>query len=238
VAIWLRGPVAAAGRPTATLAVAASSKQVPCTWRLVTRADFDAPDAGLRARNGEFGKQALVTHEGRGAWRQGSDWNQLFVPAGARRPDVFAVQASFFAPVVAGQGVGVGLHVYGDPDGSMDQRSSDLRHGRGISLVEEPTRAVRYAWGVAEGVNTTQVSSKGTLPGSISGRWRSLRFEGSRSGCWIRVLLDGVPLLFEAGACDFAGGDVMLSGHTNAAYLAADVLWREFSVWEGEASCQ
>ena len=41
----------------------------------------------------------------------------------------------------------------------------------------------------------------------------------------------------EAGFCDFAGGDVVLwSGRGSD--VAADVRWREFSVWEGEASCQ
>jgi hypothetical protein len=120
----------------------------------------------------------------------------------------------------------------------MDHRSSDLLHGRGIALVEASNGAVRYEWGIVGGRNTTQVTAKGTLPGAISGKWHTLRFEGSRSRCWTRVLLDGTLVLFEVGACDLAGGDIILSGAWREAYVAANVLWREFSVFEGEPSCQ
>jgi hypothetical protein len=234
-ALWLRGAARSAGAP---LVLAAASTLVPCSWKVLARADFDAPVPGARWRNGEFGRQEMVTREERGAWLEASDWNQLFIPAGARRPDVFAVEASFLAASAAGRGVGVGLHAYGDPAGPMDQRSSDLRHGRGIVLVEAPHGAARYEWGVVAGMNTTQVVAKGTLPGAISGRWHTLRVEGSRSRCWTRVLLDGAPLMFEIGSCDFEGGDVVLSGSASGAYVAADVLWREFRLFEGEPSCQ
>lgn len=236
VAVWVRGPAGA--RRAEPLVLAAASTQVPCTWKTLARSDFDVPVPGLRWRNGEFGKQEMVTHDGRGAWRQASDWNQVFIPAGARQPDVFAVEASFFAPSVAGQGVGVGLHAYGDPGGSMDQRSSDLLHGRGIGLFEASNGALRYEWGVIGGINTTLVVAKGTLPGTLSGRWHTLRVEGSRSACWTRVLLDGAPVTFEVGSCDRSGGDIVLSGNGRGAYVAADVLWRELRVFEGEPSCQ
>jgi len=234
-ALWLRGAPRTAGQP---LVLAASSTLVACSWKMLYRADFDTPTPGARWRNGEFGRQEQVTRDGRGAWLEASDWNQLFIPAGSRRPDVFAVEASFLAAPVAGQGFGVGLHAYGDPAGTMDQKSSDLRHGRGISLVEAPHGAVRFEWGIVAGMTTTQVVGKGTLPGALSGRWHTLRIEGSRSRCWTRVLLDGAPLLFEIGACDFDGGDVVLSANGSAAYVAADVRWREFRLFEGEPSCQ
>jgi hypothetical protein len=234
VAVWVRG----APRPEGALVLSASAMQVPCTWTIVTRSDFDAPVAGLRWRNGEFGKQEMVTSEGRGAWLQASDWNQMFLPAGERRPDVFAITASFFAPPMPGQGVGVALHVYGEPAGTMDHRSSDLHHGRGIAVIEAANGAVRYEWGIVGGRNTTQVTAKGTLPGTISGKWRTLRIEGSRSRCWTRALLDGVPVAFEVGACDLAGGDVVLTSFWRDSYVATNVLWRDFSVFEGEPSCQ
>jgi hypothetical protein len=234
-ALWLRGAARSAGAP---LVLAAASTLVPCSWKVLARADFDAPVPGARWRNGEFGRQEMVTREERGAWLEASDWNQLFIPAGARRPDVFAVEASFRAAPAAGQGVGVALHAYGDPVGTMDQRSSDLRHGRGIGLVEAPHGAARFEWGIVAGMNTVQVVAKGTLPGPISTRWHTVRVEGSRSRCWTRVLLDGAPLVFEIGACDFEGGDIVLSGNASGAYVAADVLWREFRLFEGEPSCQ
>jgi hypothetical protein len=233
-ALWWRG----APRPEGSLVLAGSSLQVPCTWKQLVQRDFDAPVPGLRWRNGDFGKQEMVTHERRGAWFQGSDWNQLFLPAGERRPDVFAVEASFFAPAKAGHGAGVGLHVYGDPGGSMDHRSSDLHHGLGIALIEGQSGAVRYEWGIVGGRNTTQVKAKGTLPGAISGKWHTLRIEGSRSRCWTRALLDGDPVLFDVGACDLAGGEIVLSGAWSDAYVPANVLWRNFSILEGEPSCQ
>jgi hypothetical protein len=234
VAVWLRG----AARPEGALVLASSSVQVPCTWRTVTRSDFDAPVPGLRWRNGDAGKQEMVTSEGRGAWYQGSDWNQLFVPAGERRPDVFAVTVSFLAPRLAGQGISVGFHVYGDPGGTMDHRSSDLHHGRGFALFEAPNGAVRYEVGIIGGRNTTPVAAKGTLPGTFSGKWHTLRIEGSRSRCWTRALLDGAPVAFEVGACDLSGGDVVLTGFGRDAYVPANVYWRDFAVFEGEASCQ
>ncbi len=236
-ALWWRGAGAAGTGRSAPLALAATSTMVPCTWKTVGRSDFDAPIPGLRWRNGDFQKQEMVTHEQRGAWWQGSDWNQLLVPAGPRRPDVFAVEASFFAPAAAGQLIGVGLHVYGDPGGGLDHTSSDLLHGRGISLTESPNSAVSYQWGIVGGINTTSVVAKGTLPGTISGRWHTLRIEGSRSGCWTRVLLDGAPVTFEVGACDLAGADIVLSGY-GASYKPSNVLWREFRIYEGEPSCQ
>jgi hypothetical protein len=232
--VWVRG----APRPEGAMVLSASAVQVPCTWKTVTRNDFDAPVPGLRWRNGDFGMQEMVTYEERGAWFQGSDWNQLFIPAGKSRPDVFAVTASFFAPRSPGQGVGVALHVYGDPGGSMDHRSSDLIHGRGIGLIEEASGAVRYEWGIVGGRNTTQVTAKGTLPGTISGTWHTLRIEGSRSRCWTRVLLDGAPVAFEVGACDLAGEDIVLTAAWGKSYVPANVRWRDFAVFEGEASCQ
>ncbi len=232
--VWLRG----APRPEGAMVLAASATQVPCTWKTVTRSDFDAPVPGLRWRNGEAGKQEMVTSEGRGAWLQASDWNQLFVPAGARQPDVFAVTANFFAPPMQGQAIAVGFHVYGDPGGTMDHRSSDLHHGRGIALIEASNGAVRYEWGIIGGRNTTQVVAKGTLPGTISGKWHTLRIEGSRSRCWTRALLDGEPVAFEVGACDLEGGEIVLSGAGREAYVPANVLWRDFSLFEGEPSCQ
>jgi hypothetical protein len=234
VVVWMRG----AARPAGSLVLAGSSMQVPCTWKQLVHRDFDGPIPGLRWRNGDFNKQEMVTHERRGAWLQASDWNQLFLPAGERRPDVFAVEASFFAPATAGHGVGVGLHIFGDPGGSMDHRSSDLHHGLGIALIEGQSGAVRYEWGIVGGRNTTQVTAKGTLPGAISGKWHTLRIEGSRSRCWSRALLDGAPVLFEVGACDLAGGEIVLSGAWGGSYVAANVLWRNFSTFEGEPSCQ
>lgn len=52
------------------------------------------------------------------------------------------------------------------------------------------------------------------------------------------MLLDGAPVAFEVGACDLEGGEIVLSGAGREAYVPANVLWRDFSVFEGEASRQ
>jgi len=216
--------------------VVASSAFLPCVWRQLSRLDFDAPVPVLRPRNGQFQQQGPVKRDGRSAWLQGSDWSQLFLPAGPKRPDVFAVQASFLAPA-AEHRVSVTMQVYVDPAGPLDSSSSDTAHGRGIVLFQAPGSAPKFEWGVPEGVTSRAIDAKGSLPGPITDRWHALRIEGSRSHCWLRVLLDGAPILVDTGHCDLAGGDVLL-GSGAEAYLAADVLWRELAIYEGEPSCQ
>ncbi|MBK9516773.1 MAG: serine/threonine protein kinase [Anaeromyxobacter sp.] len=239
-ALWLRGggpPAEAAAATVAPLVLAASSALLPCTWKQVHRVDFDTPVPGARWRNGEFKEQGLATRDGRGAWRQASDWNQLILPAGQRRPDVFAVEASFLAAPVTDHAVTVTLHAYGDPAGPIDHTSSDVVHGRGIVLLQAPGNPPRFEWGIPDGVNTRMVSAKGTLPAPFTGRWRTLRIEGSRSRCWLRASLDGQPLVIETGACDLEGGSFVLTAG-GAAYVSADVLWREFRLSEGDSGCQ
>jgi hypothetical protein len=237
-ALWWHGPLGARGE---AVALAASSSLVLCNWsRLVTQTEFDRPVPNMRWRNGDFQEQKAVMHEGRGAWLQGSDWNQAFLPAQrpgpADRPDVFAVEAHFFAPPSAEHQVSATLHAYGDPIGPMDYTSSDVRHGIGIGLAETPQGVVTFELAI-EGLNTHQSMKRGTLPARISGRWHHLRIEGSRSRCWLRALLDGAPLVVLVGYCDFGGADMMLGGG-GGSYQAGNVLWREFRVWEGEAGCQ
>ncbi len=239
--VWLRGAARTEGAGGEAVALVASSSMVLCSWRrLVTQTDFDRPIPNLRWRNGDYIKQEAVTHEGRGAWRQGSDWNQVFLPAQRPgppdRPDVFAIEANFFAPPSAEYQVSASLHAYGDPGGPMDYTASDIHHGRAISLVETPQGAVTFEWGVS-GLNTHRMVTQGTLPTRFTGRWHKLRIEGSRSRCWARALLDGAPLVVEVGHCDFEGADTIL-GSGGESYRSANVLWREYRVWEGEAGCQ
>jgi hypothetical protein len=236
VAAWV---LSSRGAGQAPLIVSASSATVPCSWKQIARRDFDTPATDLRWRSGEFGKQEPVRHEGRGAWRQGSDWNQLFVPAGEARPDVFAVDAQFLAPVDPGSDhlLGVSLHAYADPVGPLDHRSSDVAHGRGLAIYEAPGGAPRFEWGVPDGLHSRVVAAKGSLSGSIKGKWHTLRIEGSRTRCWLRVLLDGTPLLVEAGHCDLAGNGFLL-GSNFGSYAPANVLWRNFNLFEGDSSCQ
>ena len=227
------------GLAPAALVVSATSATGTCSWRQLERRDFEGPPGDLRWRNGSFRTQGPAKLDGRGAWHQGSDWNQLFVPIGERRPDVFAVDAQFLPPATAPaeQFLGVSLHVYADPVGPLDASSSDVAHGRGLVIFDAPGKAPQFEWGTPDGVHSRLVAAKGTLGSSIRGRWHTLRIEGSRSRCWLRVLLDGAPLLVETGHCDLAGGHVLL-GASGGSYVPADVHWRTFRLFEGDASCQ
>ena len=44
-------------------------------------------------------------------------------------------------------------------------------------------------------------------------------------------------LVIETGACDLEGGSFVLTAG-GAAYVSADVLWREFRLSEGDSGCQ
>jgi hypothetical protein len=228
-----------AGAAPAALVVSATSATATCSWKQVARRDFETPATDLKWRNGSFRGQAAEMHEGRGAWHQGSDWNQLFIPVGERRPDVFAVDAQFLPPAAApaDQLLGVSLHVFADPVGPLDSSSSEVAHGRGIVLYDAPGKAPQFEWGIPDGVQTRVVAAKGTLGSLARDRWHTLRIEGSRSRCWLRVLLDGAPLLVETGHCDLAGGHVLL-GSNGGSYVQADVRWRTFRLFEGDATCQ
>jgi hypothetical protein len=229
---WWRGGATGQG-----LILAATSSSQACTWAQFERFDFGMKDAGLRWRNGDFHGQELRMVEREAVWYQGSDWNQLFIPAGTRRPDVFAVQASFQATGGPDVFTSVTFHAYGDPSGPMDYTSSDLVHGRGLALLYDPATGPRYEWGVTDGVNTRRVAAKGALRAGHAGRWHTIRLEGSRSRCWLRVLLDGDPILTETGACDLDGGSFML-GSNGGSYVQANVLWKQVARFEGEQGCQ
>ena len=212
-----------------------SSTLLPCTWRPILNLDLTGPQPELRWRNGKLGEQGPGRRGGRGAWLQSSDWNQLFIPLGAARPDVFQVKASFLPPS-DGRSFYASVHVFGDPTGPLDTTSSDVDHGRGILFTQAPDRAPGFKLGVPQGIHTMLDLAQGSLPGTLVGRWHTITIEGSRSRCWLRVLLDGAPLLLDVGACDLVGGSVVL-GSNGDPYVPAEVYWRDFILSEGQPSC-
>jgi hypothetical protein len=220
--------------PPAEATVAASSATTPCTWRLLSVHDLREPAPGAVARQGSSGSQGVADVSGARAWTQRSDWNQLFVPIGATVPDFFGAEASFLAQPVPGRARGVKMMIFTDPSGPD---GSDVKHGRGVFLIQEPGRAPTFEWGVLDGMNARKVAYKGTLGAPFTGKWRTLRLEASRSRCWVRLLLDGAPILTETGNCNLAGKHVMLGSATDA-YQSADVAWSHLRVFEGEPDCQ
>jgi hypothetical protein len=156
----------------------------------------------------------------------------LFVPlALPEGTDAFAIQASFHLPPVVDSGRAVSLVVFTSP-GTKDP--ADLVHGRGITLDQQPGRSPVYFWGVPEGWTTADVTSTGPMAAPITGRWRTLRIEGSREQCWLRVLLDGEEVHTGTEPCDPTGGQVML-GSLHGGGRPVNGAWSDLRVFRGAA---
>ena len=183
-------------------------------------------------RNGALGGQGMASVYGRAAWYQTSDWSMLFVPlALPEETDAFAIQASFHLPPVVDSGRAVSLVVFTSP-GTEDP--ADLVHGRGITLDQQPGRLPVYFYGVPEGWTTADVTSTGPMAAPITGRWRTLRIEGSRAQRWLRVLLDGEEIHTGTGPCDSRGGQVML-GSLHGGGRPVNGAWTDLRVFRGAA---
>ncbi len=224
---------ASAGSP---MVVAASSARTACNWRHAPGRDLLPLPPDSVVRNGEFQGQGVATVEGRPAWLQRSDWNQLFlpVPGAMLEADVFAIEVEFYFPSVTDTPRRATMRIFADPGGPDP---SDVDHGLGLMLQEEPGRAPGFSWGVIQGPTHARISYTGTLPTALGGRWHALRIEGSRSRCWLRAILDGTPLLWATGDCDLAGRHLLLAGNTSS-YRPAEVAWREVLHYVGGADCQ
>jgi hypothetical protein len=233
--LWWRGPARPAG-PGASLVLSGSSTMTTCAWRMVAHMDFDHGMERLAWRNGKFGGQAARLLDGEPAWRQDSDWNQAFFDLGDLKPDVFAVVARLLVPAGSKHQISAGMVIFTDPVGGMDSTSSDVAHGEGFLLTQEPGRAAGFQVG-APGTTTTRIDHRGLYAGSFTGEWRTLRIEGSRSGCWLRVLVDDQLVVARIGCLDLSGHHVMLGGNA-AAYQAAEVTWKHLNLLEGDAGCQ
>ncbi len=218
------------------LAVSARSSTTPCNWGEATWVELTRAPEGAVARNGEVGGQGIREVAGRSAWLQWSDWSGLFVPLGrARDADVFAVEAEFHFPAVTSWQRGANLGIFSDPPaGGM--RPAESRHGVVFGVLEEPGRApsfhlLRLVDGAYVRVN------QGTLPASVAGSWHVLRIEGSRSGGWLRALLDGQPLAVVQGKLDLSGKHARLGsgyGYMNP----EDVAWSNLRTFAGTPECQ
>src|SRR5512137_105958 len=68
----------------------------------------------------------------------------------------------------------------------------------------------------------------------ITGRWRTLRIEGSREQCWLRVLLDGEVVHTGTEPCDPTGGHVML-GAVHGGGRPVNGAWTDLRVFRGPA---
>lgn len=199
-------------------------------WELVAEHSLATEPAGSIRRNGALGGQGAATVHGRNAWLQTSDWSFLFVPLSLPDDvDVFAVQGDFFLPPVTEWTRSVTFVAFTDP-GSQDP--ADMLHGRGLTIRQDPGGAPRFTWGIPEGWTTAIVEATGTVERPITGAWRTLRIEGSRSQCWLRALLDGVPVHTSARPCDPVGRHVAL-GSVHGGRNPVDGAWSNLRVFRG-----
>ncbi len=217
---------ATAGGSTGSASVAVIGPE----WELAWASDLHPPPPGSITRNGGLPGQSAARVEGRPAWYQTSDWSMLFVPlALPAEADAFAVQADFFLPSGGDWGRATSLVVFTSP-GVKDP--ADLVHGRGITIDQRPGRNPTFSYGVPEGWTTRDVEATGALDAPITGRWRTLRIEGSKQQCWLRVLLDGRLLHTSTQSCNLSGAYVML-GSLNGAEHPVNGAWSALRVFRG-----
>ncbi len=224
---------ASAGRPPVT--VGATSSSPACDWGNATWYDLDrAPDA-IVLRNGQIGGQGIAEVAGRNAWRITSDWGIALLPAGrAGQGDPFAVEVEFHVPPVTGFQRGANLTVFTD---LVDATSGVFRSGISFAVREEPGKPPWFELTTPDGSGGLRHRYVGTLPGTITGRWHTLRIEGSRSKGWYRGLLDAVPLVVAQGDHDLSGTKVLL-GSGYGPMHPADTAFSNLKTFAGTPECQ
>ncbi len=205
-----------------------------CTWGSASWTELDRPPEGAILRNGKLWGQGVADVAGRRAWKITSDWGHIMLPLGvAAGGDPFAVEAEFFMPPVTGWMRGAAMIVFAEPASAT---GGETHHGVVLAVREEPGKPPYFELYETDG---RRVSHRyvGTLPGPVSGRWRTLRVEGSRSGKWLRGLLDGQPLVMAHGDYDLSGGRVALGagyGYQNP----EDVAWSNLRTFAGTPECR
>ncbi len=199
-------------------------------WELVQSSSLAPPPAGALKRNGALAGQGVAQVQGRASWYQTSDWSMLFVPIDLPpSTDAFAIQASYFLPEVADWTRAVGFVAFTSP-GTQDP--ADLVHGRGIVIEQMPGKAPDFIWGIPAGWTTAEVTARGHLAAPITGRWRTLRMEGSRAQCWLRLTLDGMVIHTSSEPCDPTGAYLML-GSLHGGGNPVNGAWSDLRVFRG-----
>ena len=227
------GLAAGHGAPFVFGAVATSPA---CQWGRAVWIELDKEPAGAFTRNGEMGGQGLADVEGRKAWKITSDWGQLMLPLSlATLGDPFAVEAEFFIPPVTGWMRGADMLVFTEPMGGA--RTGDVWKGIRFGVREEPGKPTWFEWYEPDDTRKGVRDYIGTLPGTLTGRWHTIRIEGSPSAGWFRGLLDGRPLVVAHGAYDLGGSRLALGagyGYMNP----VDVAWSNVRIFSGSPECR
>jgi hypothetical protein len=217
--------------------LASSSVNGKCEWKGVFATDFDTDRVKLAWRGGDFQGQELRKVDGVPVWFQGADWNQLWVSLGDVKPDVFAVEAQFFAPVDPEVVKVAGIQAFADPVGPMHWSTSASLHGVVVGVGVEPVLGPNFALSTPSGQNYPTVELKSQIGITFPGRWHKLRIEASRTGGWLRATVDGQHLVTEVGERDYAGTHISLDSG-GVSYHQAGVMWKHLRVLEGSEACR
>jgi len=218
------------------LAFGATESSNACNWGRAYWLDLDRLPEGAALRNGEMGGQGVAEVGGRKAWKVTSDWGQLVLPLGmAARGDPFAIEVEFYMPPVIGWMRGVNIHAFTEPLGGP--ATGVIAHGITLAVLEEPGKQARFEWNEPDGLGGQRRGYLGTIPGTISGKWHTLRIEGSPSRGWYRGMMDGATLVVARGEYDLSGTRVALGagyGYMNP----EDVAFSNFRTFAGTPECQ
>jgi hypothetical protein len=106
-----------------------------------------------------------------------------------------------------------------------------------LALTDEPGKPPYFEWFQYGRIDERLHVYAGTLPASLTGRWHSLRIEGSPSKGWFRGLLDGHPVVVARGTYDLSGTHLALGagyGYMNP----EDVAWSNLRTFSGTPECQ
>ena len=219
----------------APLAFGATDSSNGCRWERTTWTDLDRLPEGAVTRNGAVGGQGVAEVGGRKAWEITSDWGHIVLPMGAAaQGDPFAAEAEFFMPLVTGWMRGAAMNVFTETVGGA--ATGELAHGVALALSEEPGKPPRFEWHVPDGLGVLHRYT-GTLPAPVSGKWHTLRIEGSPSKGWFRGLLDGRPLVVARGQYDLSGTRVAL-GAGYGFMNPENVAWSNLRTFAGTPECQ
>jgi hypothetical protein len=222
--------------PLGTFAFGASGTSPNCRWGTPTWIELDrVPDDAIM-RNGEVGGQAVADVAGRKAWKFTSDWAQLLLPLGvAEKGDPFAVEAQFYMPPITGFMRGADLVVFTEPVGGT--KKGNVAGGIRFGVRAEPGKAPYFEWYGPREEEPQTFEYVGTVAEDLTGKWHTLRIEGSRSAKWYRGLLNGKPIVVAHGDYDLRGTRAIL-GSGYAYFEPIDVAWSNYRTFAGTSECR
>jgi hypothetical protein len=222
--------------PHGTFAFGGVTTSPSCDWGRARWVELDKAPVNAMERNGELGGQGLADVGGRVAWKITSDWGQLVLPLGvAEKGDPFAVEAEFFIPPVTGWMRGADITVFTDAVGG--KATGEMQGGIQFSIRLDPGKPTYFEWALPRGSQKTVREYVGMLTEDLTGRWHTMRIEGSRSAKWFRGILDGRLLVAAHGDYDLSGTQVVLGA--GYAYLhPIDVAWSNLRTFVGTPECR